>query len=92
MAEGTRATGWAKFVKEKVNLRGSQALSTWACSGMTSDPVKVFSLIPRKDFAVLSMRGLGQMTRETVKAHTISPMVANMWAISRMISLVDREN
>ena len=59
---------------------------------MTSDPVKVFSLTPRKEIAVLSMMELGSMTRDTVKAYTHSPTVAFTKAISRMISLVDREN
>lgn len=59
---------------------------------MTSDPVKVFSLTPWNEMAVLSMMDNGSMTRDTVKAFTHSLMVAFTKAISRMISLVDREN
>lgn len=54
--------------------------------------VKAFSLTHMKKMASLSMMDSGKMTRDTVKAHTRSPMVANMKAISRTTCLMDREN
>lgn len=95
MAEGTRATGWAKFVKDKVNLRGSQVLSMWASSGMTNVQVKALSPTPRtpvKEKTVLSIKEIGLKIRDTVMAHTRLLMVANMKAISRMTYFMDKEN
>lgn len=97
MAEGTRATGWAKFVKEKVNSSGLQALSTRATSWMTNVQVKALSPTPSprtpvKEKTVLSIEEIGLKIRDTVMAHTRLPMVANMKAISRMTYLMDKEN
>ena len=62
MAEGTRASAWAKFVKEKVNSRGSQALSTRATSRMTNVQVKACSSnrrTPSKEMTILGIKEIG---------------------------------